>query len=323
MPGEVTVVADKDDLVIGQRIAHYRKVRRLTQTQLAQRAHVSHSLLSKVEAGLRPATPVLVASLAPVLGVSVSELNGQPYFRDDPRPEPVHASIPALHGALARYDIPLEPAQPPRSLAELHPAVEQVNRLRQTGSYSRLGLMLPGLLDEVTYAAHLATGDRRPEVFRLLAAIYFAAHSVAYKLGYDQLATIAEDRIVWAARQSDDRLLIAVANWTRCTSFLSTGAATGGAGYTAGLTLLGATRTTSGRRPAHGGSDAAQRVRGAAPARGDPGRSRGQPGDRVGARRGRTRDGRAWRAGYQPWLHPDLRPGQRPDRRGRGGGRTR
>lgn len=236
-------MADKDDLVIGKRIAHYRKVRRLTQAQLAQRAHVSHSLLSKVEAGLRPATPVMVASLAPLLGVSVSELNGQPYFRDDARPEPVHASIPALHGALARYDIPLEPARPPRSLTELRLAVDQVNRLRQTGNYSRLGLMLPGLLDEVTYAAHIATGDRRPEIFRLLAAVYFAAHSVAYKLGYDQLATIAEDRIVWAARQSDDQLLMAVANWTRCTSFLATGAATGGAGYAAGLKLLSDTRT--------------------------------------------------------------------------------
>lgn len=132
-------MAGKDDLVIGQRIAHYRKVRRLTQKQLAERAHVSHSLVSKVEAGLRPATPVLVASLAPVLGVSVSELNGQPYFRDDLRSEPVHASIPALHGALARYDIPLEPAQAPRSLAEMRQEVDQVNRLREAGNYSRLG----------------------------------------------------------------------------------------------------------------------------------------------------------------------------------------
>jgi transcriptional regulator with XRE-family HTH domain len=237
-------VAQKDDLVVGQRIAHHRKLRRLTQTQLADRAHVSHSLLSKVEAGLRTATPVLVASLAPVLGVSVGELNGQLYFRDEPRPGPVHASILALHGALARYHIPLEPVQLPRSLAELRSAVDQMNRLRQAGNYARLGPLLPGLLDEAAYAAHLAPGDQRPEVFRLLAAVYFAAHSVAYKLGYDQLATIAENRIVWAAGRSDDPLLIAVANWTRCTSFLATGAATGGAGYAAGLKLLGDTRAT-------------------------------------------------------------------------------
>lgn len=91
-------------------------------------------------------------------------------------------------------------------------------------------------------------------VVRLLAAIYFAAHSVAYKLGYDQLATIAEDRIVWAARQSDDPLLVAVANWTRCTSFLATGAATGGVGYAAGLKLLEQTRSSLGDSLAHASS---------------------------------------------------------------------
>jgi transcriptional regulator with XRE-family HTH domain len=143
-------VGNKDDRVIGQQIAHYRKLRRLTQAQLADRAHMSHSLLSKVEAGLRPATPVLIASLAPMLGVSVSELHGQPYFRDEPNPEPVHTCIPALHGALARYDIPVEPAGPPRPLSALQAAVGKVNRLRQAGNYARLGPMLPDLLDEAT-----------------------------------------------------------------------------------------------------------------------------------------------------------------------------
>lgn len=235
---------DRIDVMIGQRIARFRKLRRLTQAQLADRAHVSHSLLSKVEAGLRPATPVLVAALAPALSVSVSELNGQPYFRDEPRPEPVHACIPALHGALARYDVLLDPAEPPRPVAQLRMVVEQVNRLRQAGNYTKLAAMLPALVDETTYAAHHATTGERSEMFRLLATVYFATHSVAYKLGYDQLATIAEDRIVWAAAQSDDPLLVAVANWTRCTSFLATGAATGGAGYAAGLKLLGQTRAS-------------------------------------------------------------------------------
>jgi transcriptional regulator with XRE-family HTH domain len=238
------VTTGKDDLMIGQRIAHFRKLRRLTQAQLADRAHVSCSLLSKVEAGQRPATPVLVAALAPLLAVSVSELNGQPYFRNEPRPEPVHACIPALHGALARYDVPLDPIEPPRPLAQLRAVVGQVNHLRQVGNYAKLGMMLPALVDEATYVAFASTGAERPEVFRLLAAIYFATHSVAYKLGYDQLATIAEDRLVWAARQSADPLLVAVAHWARCTSFLATGAATDGAGYAAGLKLLGQTRTT-------------------------------------------------------------------------------
>jgi transcriptional regulator with XRE-family HTH domain len=233
-------VSSKDESMIGRRIVYFRKLRRLTQQQLADRAHVSVSLLSKVESGLRPATPGLVAALAPALRVSVTELNGQPYFSDDPRVEQLHARIPALHGALARYDIPLEDSRPGRTLRQLRADVAQVNRLRQSGGYTRLATILPSLIDEACFAAHAAHGAQRLETFRSLAAIYFAAHSVAYKLGYDQLATISEDRIVWAAKESQDPIWTAVANWTRCTSFL----ATGGPGYRAGLQLLSATRRT-------------------------------------------------------------------------------
>jgi transcriptional regulator with XRE-family HTH domain len=64
-------VSSTDKSMIGKRIAYFRKRRRLTQQQLAVRTHVSVSLLSKVEAGLRPATPALVAALAPTLGIRI------------------------------------------------------------------------------------------------------------------------------------------------------------------------------------------------------------------------------------------------------------
>lgn len=58
---------DEDDTRIGAKIAVRRKVAGLTQRQLANRASVSLSLLTKVEIGDRVATPALLAAVARVL----------------------------------------------------------------------------------------------------------------------------------------------------------------------------------------------------------------------------------------------------------------
>jgi transcriptional regulator with XRE-family HTH domain len=116
---------DGEQRRIGQRVADLRKARRLTQRTLAAEANVSLSLLQKVESGSRAATPMLVAAVAPVLRVSVRELYGQPFTGTN---DHVHAAIPLLHGALARYDIPVEPDALPRSYELLRAAAGEVNR---------------------------------------------------------------------------------------------------------------------------------------------------------------------------------------------------
>jgi transcriptional regulator with XRE-family HTH domain len=66
----------------GARIARIRKQRGLLQQGLAHRANVSKSLLSKVECGQKPASPALIAACARALGVSTSDLLGQPYAEE-------------------------------------------------------------------------------------------------------------------------------------------------------------------------------------------------------------------------------------------------
>ncbi|HEX6074224.1 MAG TPA: helix-turn-helix transcriptional regulator [Micromonosporaceae bacterium] len=66
----------------GSRISRIRKQRGLTQQGLAMHAHVSTSLLSKVECGQKPASPAFVAACARALGVSTSDLLGQPYAEE-------------------------------------------------------------------------------------------------------------------------------------------------------------------------------------------------------------------------------------------------
>lgn len=64
---------------IGARIAVLRKTHGWTGRELARRAHVSYSLLAKVESGAAPASPALIGAVARALRVDVPRITGQPY----------------------------------------------------------------------------------------------------------------------------------------------------------------------------------------------------------------------------------------------------
>ncbi|MGH3938936.1 MAG: N-6 DNA methylase [Pseudonocardiaceae bacterium] len=71
---------------VGERIAVRRKLSGLTQEQLANRAHVSVSLLRKVEQGSVPASSAFITAVAKALSISVSDLLDlppQPQNHDD------------------------------------------------------------------------------------------------------------------------------------------------------------------------------------------------------------------------------------------------
>ncbi|MFC8796943.1 helix-turn-helix domain-containing protein [Promicromonospora sp. NPDC057138] len=221
-----------DETTIGDRIADHRKARGLTQVALAQRAAVSTSLLRKVEQGSRDATPVLVAAIANVLEIDVTMLTGQPYDRDGKRPDRIHALIPPLRRALAYWDLPPTPEYAPRSWEALARDAREVSRLRQAGKHLQVATLLPRLLQEATVGLHDAEGTVRERYFEALTVLLFAAHSVTYKTGYEDLSTVVEDRLAWAAQQSSDPLMAALAAWARTTSMLRSGA------YDIGLHLL-------------------------------------------------------------------------------------
>src|SRR5580698_8466392 len=102
-------------LGIGDRIAAARKRANLSQANFAPRAHVSLSLLRKVEQGHRAATPAMVAACASALNIEVSQLTGQPYDQEGHQRDPVHARLPELRRALAYWDLPPNLDLPPRS----------------------------------------------------------------------------------------------------------------------------------------------------------------------------------------------------------------
>jgi transcriptional regulator with XRE-family HTH domain len=219
----------------GTRIAELRKAAGLTQAQLAQRANVSKSLLSKVEIGDKPASHALVAAVARVLRVPIERVHGQPYDADGMA---TGGSIDQLRSVIRAYDLPPSGDIEVRPLPQLRADVKAISELRRAGRYGQLGARLPALLAEVGAAAHIArNSDERRAAFALLVSAYYAAHGLAHRLGHGDLSESIEHKIRWAAEQADDPLAIGLADWTRVNSFQAAG------DYDHGLQILDRART--------------------------------------------------------------------------------
>ncbi|GAA4024729.1 hypothetical protein GCM10022247_56440 [Allokutzneria multivorans] len=223
-------------LATGENITVLRKAHGLTQRQLAARANISLSMLSKVEIGDRAAGHALVAAVARALGVPIERVHGQPYEAEH-RAAGTNTAIDALRGALRGYDLPPAAQVDARSLDQLRTDVEQLSQLRRSGRYGKLAAALPATLEELTLAIHATGGTaEREQVFRLLVDAFYAAHGLVYRLGYGDLAESIEHKLAWAAERSGDPLAIGLAHWTRVNSFQAAG------DYDRGLHMLDTAR---------------------------------------------------------------------------------
>jgi transcriptional regulator with XRE-family HTH domain len=214
-----------DEDSIGSRVASARKFRGFTQRRLADLAHVSYSLLTKVESGHVPATPAFIAAVARALRVDIVELTGQPYRGTTAREDQVHATVPEIRRVLLAHDVPTAEDGPLPELSDLAARVKLASDLRQGARYAELGDMVPDLISHLATTAHrLADGDEKNRAYGLLAEAYGAADAVVYKLGYTDLSSLAVDRVCWASLRSGDQLLVGASYWLRSGSFLAGGA---------------------------------------------------------------------------------------------------
>jgi transcriptional regulator with XRE-family HTH domain len=78
--GTEPAMPDGEYIGTAARISVHRNAHGLSQHQLAHRAGISYSLLTKVEAGHRPATPAVVAACARAMGVEPGALSGPAYM---------------------------------------------------------------------------------------------------------------------------------------------------------------------------------------------------------------------------------------------------
>src|SRR6266516_5351782 len=127
-------MADEDR--IGARIAVIRKTRGWTARELAQRAHVSYSLLAKVESGAAPASPALIGAVARALRVDVPRVTGQPYEDSRGQAGRLYAAIAPIRRSVDTFDLPGEDVNP-RALAERSADVRRISVLGQTAKVVR------------------------------------------------------------------------------------------------------------------------------------------------------------------------------------------
>jgi transcriptional regulator with XRE-family HTH domain len=200
---------------MGERIAATRKLRRMTQAQLAEAAAISVSLLRKIEQGSRPVTPGVWSSIARALGLGTATAADEARSAD----RRVSAAIPHIRCALDCYDLPDD--GPIAPLADLRAATEKATARRLAAHYASLADTLPGLISELTRAAHGHTGRDQETAFGLLALAYRAADGLCDKFGYPDLSARTIELMRWAAARSGDPMLVGVAAYVRAETFFS------------------------------------------------------------------------------------------------------
>ena len=208
---------------VGERVAKLRKLQGLKQHQLAAMAHLSLSLLKKVESGHAPASAAFTAACARALGFDVAVLTGQPYEDLTTDPGTDRAAVPELRQALDSYDHP-QVDGPVWSAATLRARVDEGEALRRKSRYSDLAERLPLLLHHLyAHVAETADGSSLEAAHALLDDAYSLVKAVTYRFGYLDLSALAADRLINSAQRSGDPLRVAVAEFRRSTLQLHRG----------------------------------------------------------------------------------------------------
>ncbi|MGW6454836.1 helix-turn-helix domain-containing protein [Streptomyces sp. NPDC055078] len=118
----------------------------------------------------------------------------------------------SLQAVLGRPEPPDVPA--------LRAEVERTWSLAHKGDYTDLAELLEGLVPRLESATRAGAEEERPELFRLLAAMYHSCGAGLANLGAPDAAWIAVDRAVVAAERAGDPLLMAAGEFRLSIVFL-------------------------------------------------------------------------------------------------------
>jgi transcriptional regulator with XRE-family HTH domain len=208
-------------LSTGARIAAYRRLNRLTQRGLAARANVSHSLLTKVEIGSKPASQAFLAACARAMSIPVTHLTGQPFIEEQTE-DRLSGPLADLRASLENFDLPLDDL-PVRPLVEIRPDVRAMVLARRDAQYARILGGAPALIDELVQQSQTLTGHDAEQAHHLLVQLYRSAADVAYALGLIDLVSLLLARMDFSASRCGDPYQVATYRYMRAYSSFTTG----------------------------------------------------------------------------------------------------
>ncbi|WP_406690386.1 helix-turn-helix transcriptional regulator [Saccharopolyspora sp. ID03-671] len=214
-------MVDQLALDVGDRVRFHRLASKKTQVVIAGLAGITTDYLYQIERGKKLPTVAVLVLIANALGVPPASL-----IQGSPR-EPVsqthHAAGEALHRAMT-----LPPAidAEPLPVTDLRVQINKAWWIWQSSPtrYSQVSRLLPRLIGEVEQllgpasdAGHLGDG------YRAAADLYGLTRTVAKRTGRVDLALLAADRSLRAARASGDARRIGAAHWNLAHAALAEG----------------------------------------------------------------------------------------------------
>jgi len=236
-----------DEQGVSVRLRRLRKLRGLTQHQLAAGSHFSVSLIKKVEQGSVPPSPAFVAGVARVLAVSPAHLYGTDDGSILEQPKVEAAGIGFLRTALDAYDDP-SPEGDPLDLATVERRLQQIGHQLVGLRYAEAANRLPDLLHHL-YVLAEQPGHAGERSRAALHDAYRMAASLAGRFRQADLAAVASERHVRLAPLTGDPLRVAISAYHRSTRHLQHG------DYRTGLRILDRARghltTTASGRAVH------------------------------------------------------------------------
>jgi transcriptional regulator with XRE-family HTH domain len=198
-----------NELTIGERVAWYRRRRGMSQEVLAAIVERTVDWVSKVENNRIELDRLsVIKAVADALDVSLGDLLAEPSLMDW-TPDGGHRTVPALRDALMDYRqiTPFGGQHPPVAAPPLADLDRELTDMWSAYQGSRFGYVtarLPGLLGRAQAAAETYDGDDLLRSRRLLGLSYQLAAVQLTKLGEAELAWIAADRGLNAARATGD-----------------------------------------------------------------------------------------------------------------------
>lgn len=206
------------DTPIGERIAHHRIHRGLSQLALGAMVGRSADWVSKVERGVIPVSSFSkLVDLAQALGVKdLKDLTGHPLALA-PDDSPEHASVAAIRSAMSALPATRGDTLPGRPLdaGALADRVADAWNIydQDKARYARLGPVLPELIGQAHRTVRAASGPDAAPATRSLIEVYHLLQVFLKRLGEPELARLAADRALTLATDTGDFILMGASAW--------------------------------------------------------------------------------------------------------------